>query len=240
MAEELGKPVMAGATQIDMTNHIKGRRMVRHSKNPLDVCTIVSIFPVEIEEYKYTLEQCKYVIPPGSYEKPSVLVVTGSSWWKDFDFTQPLLEIPVGAMQLSESIIRDYCNGMLGCNMADAMPGLFYVEGRLTSAEIKMKYKQKLDEAQKKQTEWYKILVRLADSLWARTNGVPLSVWEIMRTAARALNLSEKPYLKDQQVAELIRCVACGSMRNPLFPICPTCKSIDHTHPNAKDLKFAV
>src|SRR5579862_6209086 len=119
MADEVGKAIIVGTekpTQLDMTNHMHGRRMIRSAKNPLDACTVVSIFPKEIIEVKETIEPRKFIIPAGSMEKPGVLVVRSASWWKDYDVTQPVLEITNGSMQVAESIVKDYCNGMLGCN----------------------------------------------------------------------------------------------------------------------------
>jgi len=240
MPEEVGKPLMVPGGQIELTNYISGRRLIRSVKNPMDRCTIVSIFPKEIEETKHTIEPGKFKIPAGTFENPAILVVGSSSWWKDIDVDQPMLEIPVSSIQIAESVIKDYANGMLGCNMADSMPGLFFVLGEHNKMEIKLKYKAKMDETKIKQDNWYRILVRLADSLWSRTAGNPLAIWEEMRMAARALNLNDKPWLKDHQQAELTRCEACGSMRNPSYPICPTCKSIDRNHPLAAELKFAV
>jgi len=241
MADEVGRAIMAGSTPMEFTAPLfNGRRLIRASKNPMDRCTIVSIFPKEIEEVKHTIEPGKFHIPAGTFEQPAILVVGSSSWWKDIDIDQPMLEIPVSSIQIADSVIKDYCNGMLGCNMSDTMPGLFFVLGESSVMEIKMKYKQKLEDVKVKQDNWYRVLVRLADSLWSRTAGNPLAIWEEMRLAARSLNLNDKPWLKDFQVAELVRCVACGGMRNPMYPICPTCKSIDTTHPLAKELKFAV
>jgi hypothetical protein len=246
MADEVGAPVVirdmktGGLSQLEMTNHMHGRRLIRTAKNPMDICTIVSIFPKEIDEEKITLEDGKFHIPAGSFENPGIFIVGGRSWWKDYDPDQPVLEIPVSSIQVANSIIQDYSNGMLGCNMSDAMPGLFFVLGKHTKLEIQMNCKEKLNEVKTKQDNWYRALVRLADSLWSRTNGNPLAIWEEMRLAARSLNLNDKPWLKDFQMAELVRCFACGNMRNPNFPICPTCKSIDANHPEAKNLKFAV
>lgn len=250
MADEVvGKPVMVGGavidgvptpkTQVDMTNHMLGRRFIRAPKNSLDKCTIISIFPREIDETKVTIEPGRFKIPAGSYEKPAVLVVGPSSWWKDYDPTQPVLEIPHGSIQVAESIVRDYCNGMFGCDMGVAMPGLFYVEGSFTSLEVKMKFSKKLDETKAKQDNWYNILVRQADALWARTNGNPLVIWDIMRVAAMELNLKEKPWLKDVQMQQLTPCKACGTLRNPIFPVCQACKAVDMSHPEAKNLVFA-
>jgi hypothetical protein len=241
MAEEVGKAIQAGSTPMEFTGQLLNqRRLVRAAKNPMDKCTIVSIFPKPIDEIKYTIEPGHFHIEPGTFENPTILVVGSSSWWKDIDIEQPMLEIPNSSIQVANSIVVDYCNGMMGCNMADIMPGLFFVMGEHTVFEIKTKYKTVLDEANEKQTRWYKILVRLADSLWARTNGNPLSISDDMKLAAESLNFKDKPWLKDYQLAELVRCKFCGGMRNELFPICPSCKAIDPSHPLAKDVKFAV
>jgi len=219
---------------------LNNRKMIRSMKNPMDKCTIVSILPKEINEVKYTIEPGKFHIEPGTYENPSILVVGPSSWWREIDLDQPMLEIPTSSIQIADSVIKDYCNGMLGCNMESAMPGLFFVLGVQSVMEIKTKYKDKLDETKAKQDNWYNVLVKLADSLWARTNGNPLTISDEMRMAARSLNYDNKAWLKDFQISELIRCIGCGGMRNPEYPICPSCKLIDPTHPMAKDLKFAV
>lgn len=238
---EVGLPIRAGNGQLELTNvFLNNRRMIRSTKNPLDRCTIVSIFPRLIKEEKFTIEEGHYQIDPGTYEKPSVLVVKPSSWWKDIDAEQPLVEIPVSSIQVSESVIKDYCNSMLGCNMGDTMPGLFYVVGDLTSDQIKSSYKKALDEAKEKQDRWYLVLVKIADSLWARSGGNPLVIWDIMRLAALSLNLNEKPWLKDYSIIEKVNCKACGALKDPAYPVCQMCKAIDMAHPAAKEIKFAV
>lgn len=241
MSEEVGRPILAGATPLEFTGPLlNGRRLIRSTKNPMDKCTIVSIFPKEIVEIKHTIEPGRFHIPAGSLENPGVTVVGSSSWWKDIDVDQPMLEIPVSSIQIADSVIKDYCNGVLGCNMGDCMPGLFYVLGVANSMEIKMRYKNQLQEVNERQNNWYKILVRLADSLWARSNNNPLVICDEMRLAARSLNFNDKPWLKDFQIQELIRCKFCGGMRNPEYPICPSCKAIDSDHPLAANIKFAV
>lgn len=221
------------------SQYLNKRHLIRAPKNPMDKCTIVSIFPKDIYEDKVTIEPAKFHIPAGTYEKPSILVVGSSSWWREIDLDQPMLEIPNSSIQIANSIINDYCNGMLGCDMNASMPGLFFVLGEQTLAKIRAEYKTKLDEVKAKQDNWYRVLVKLADSLWARANGNPLVIWDEMRLAARSLGLDTKPWLKDYILSEMIKCFACGGLRNPEFPVCPTCRAIDPNHPLAKDLKFA-
>lgn len=217
----------------------RNRQTIRSMKNPIDKSTIVSIFNRVIDEKKHTIEPGRFTIQAGTFEKPALLVVGSSSWWSDRDPDQPMLEIPVSSVQVANAFIKDYCTGVLGCDMADSMPGLFFVLGEITPFEVALKYREKLAEAKAKQDNWFKILVRMADSLWARANGNPLVISDEMRLAARTLNFNDKPWLKDFQAVEQVKCIGCGNLRNPEYPICPTCKLIDPAHPLAKDLKFA-
>ena len=241
MSNEVGRPILAGNSQMEFTGPLlNNRKLIRSIKNPMDRCTIVSIFPKVIDEVKYTVEPGKFHIEPGTYENPSTLVVGSSSWWRDIDVDQPMLEIPVSSIQIAESVIKDYCNGLLGCNMADSMPGLFFVLGEHNIMEIKMRFKSKFEEVKAKQDNLYRILVKLADSLWATSNGNPIVICDEMRLAARSLNFNDKVWLKDYQMAQLVRCSFCGGMRDEAYPICPSCKAIDSSHPLAGGIKFAV
>jgi hypothetical protein len=202
------------------------RRTIRAAVNPMDKSTIVSILPKPIRERKATISPGFFEIPPGSYENPSILVIGPSSWWREIDDNQPLLEIPVSSIQVADSIVRDYANGLLACNMADQMPGLFYVPGEFTLEKLRKDFPHLLVKAQMSQKKWFLELVKIADILWARSNGNPLSISDDARLACRELNIANKPWLGDIQTAELVRCIACGNLRNPAFPICSVCKAI--------------
>jgi hypothetical protein len=223
--------------QFPLMSDVK-RRTVRAPTNPLDKSTVVSIYPKHIIERKPTIQPGVFEILPGTYDKPSVLVVGPSSWWKEIDENQPLLEIPHSSVQIADSIVRDYCNGIFGCDMGDRMPGLFYVPGAQlnkdgtadTKATIEWIMKEKradMISANLKQRNWFAELVKQADALWSRTNGNPLSISDDMKLAARELNFINKDWLADAQVMELVRCKACGSLKNPAYPICANCKAID-------------
>jgi hypothetical protein len=202
------------------------RRTIRAPSNPMDKSTIVSILPKSISERKATVQPGVFELSPGSYDSPSVLVVGPSSWWREIDENQPLLEIPVSSIQVADSIVRDYCNGLLACNMADQQPGLFYIPGEYTAEKVKKEHSGLMTRAYGQQKKWFMELIRIADILWSRSNGNPLSISDDARLACKELNISNKPWLGDMQTAELVRCVACGALRNAQFPICQTCKAI--------------
>lgn len=198
------------------------RRTVRAPVNPLDKCTIVSIYPKEVVQVNSTIFPSKFIIAPGSYEFPQTLVVGPSSWWKEIDEEQPLLEIPVSSIMVAESIVKDYFYSMIGVNPNDAMPGAFFIPGEVGLAKIKTEYKPLLDKALLMQRKWYSILVKVADSLWARSNGNPLVIPDEARLAVNELGM-EREWTKHTNVVEMTRCVECGTLRNPQFPVCPNC-----------------
>lgn len=228
------RPVLMGAGPAEF---IRQRSAMRTARNPLDRATVVSIFPRDVIEEKITMQPSKYIIPAGSILKPSVTVIEPASWWKDVDYDQPLIEIPVSATVVAESVIVDYCRGLLGCNMADEMPGMFFVPGAFTPMEISVKYSDAIRNAEENQKRWYLRLVNIADSLWSKAQN-PLIIWDLMRVAAEYLKL-DKPWTKNFQSIEMIRCFACGSMKDPGYPVCMVCKTIDKTHPLAKEVQFA-
>lgn len=224
------------------------RRTIRGPVNPLDKSTIVSVYPKEVHELKATIQPGLFHINPGSAQKPELLIVGPSSWWRDVDEEQPLLEIPVSSIQIADSVVKDYCNGIFGCNMEDAMPGLFYVPGAkldaannpdypATLAWIQKDFAGEIKNAIARQIKWYGNLIKTADSLWARSNGNPLAVSDDMRMAAKELGLSStKDWMKDFQMVDMVRCKACGSLKNPEYPICASCHFPDPDHPMTKKL----
>ena len=137
-----------------------------------------------------------------------------------------MLEIPVSSIQVADSVVRDYCNGLIGCNMGDAMPGLFYVLGEHTAKTVQSQFPHLIEAANIKQRNWFAALVKMADVLWARSNGNPIVIADDMKMAAQQLGLNNKDWLANQTAFEMIRCVACGSLRNPNFPICGNCKYV--------------
>lgn len=216
------------------------RRTIRGPINPMDKSTVVSILPKEIDETKYTIQPGRFIIAPGTVENPAVLVVGPSSWWREIDEDQPLLEIPVSSIQVADSIVKDYCNGIFACDMDSKMPGLFYVPGEYDVEGIRKNFAKPLANAIAKQKNWYTLLVKLADSLWARSNGNPLAISDDMRLAAKELNIQTKDWMKDFQMVDMVRCFACGALKNPLYPICAACRVLDTSHPKAKEIKFAT
>jgi len=193
--------------------------------NPFDKTTIVSIAPFDIKETILTIQPGSFVIPKGSLEAPSITHIGPSSWWKETDPEQPLLEIVVNSLLVAKAIVDDYVSSMNGVTLNVSQPGIFYAPGELTLEDVKKKYGHVLARMNMYQTAWYSFLVKQADSLWARSNQNPLAIDDQSRMAARILQV-DKPWIRDFQTVQNVNCVACGNLRNPQFPICPSCKMI--------------
>lgn len=211
------------ASAFEMMN----KRAVRSAVNPLDVSTVVSILPLAIKEIKRTIQPGVYPIAKGSFEKPATLLVGSSSYWIEPFIDQPLVEIQVGSVVIAESIVKDYCNGLIGCDMSTRMPGLFFVPGNKSPLEIKKEYPALLEQARIRQRAWYMELVSMADDFWAKSNGSPRVISDLMKIAAEELQVNEnKAWMKDFSTVEMQNCPACGTLLNPAYPMCSNCKTI--------------
>ncbi len=208
-------------------------------RNPLDVATIVSIFPESFISEKYTLFPGKFYINGGTLKTPGLTLIGVSSWWRQVQGGQPDQEVPTSSVAIAESIINDYCNGLVECNMGDKMPGMFYIPGNLDITEIQKKYKTALDTANIKQKNWFAALVSKADADWVKYNNNPRAILSTAKFAAGELGFLDKPWLKDMQALEKVKCFACGNLRDPEYPVCGVCKAIDPNHPLASSLQFA-
>lgn len=213
---------------------LKNRRTIRSAVNPFDRATIVSIFPKVIKVHNPTIQPGFFHIPSGNYTNPAILVVESSSWWREVNENEPLLEIVESSIKVADSIVKDYTNGYLGCNNGNSILGLFYVPGEFKSVDAFRKHKfsevisgqNLLDDAKKKQDNFFNELIKIADTDWARTNGNPRAISDDARLAAKLLGRDDKPWIKDYQAAQLVQCIACGHLRNPQFPVCGNCNRI--------------
>lgn len=217
----------------------KARKTVRAPVNPLDKCTVVSIFPRRIVSRKPTIQPGKFVLEPGTTENPSILPVGPSSWWTNFGENHPTVEVVTSSILVADSIVKDYCNGLLGFEQNAAQPGIFFVEGSHDATSIKKNHAGLIEVASKRQSVWYQNLVRQADILWARSNRNPLAISDFARLAAEALNLKEgKEWMGDFKTLEQRACPLCGHFGNPAYPVCGNCHHvIDQKRYDALNLK---
>lgn len=193
-------------------------------KDPRDKSTIFSIFPKLINEYKISVFPAHYQIAPGSWEKPSSLVIGTGSWWKDIPESNQLVEVTHNSLEMAESVINDYVIGLLAFT-PEAKPGLFYVPEAIGVEEARKKYAADFDLALQRQKNWYLSLVNLADQIWS-VQPNPAAIGNDMRLAAKELGLETKEWLNNYTVAAMSKCPACGTPRDTNYPVCSSCHMI--------------
>lgn len=204
---------------------LNNKRVIRTIPNEYDKATIISVYPREIKDKKETIFPGSFEIPAGKPESPSITIVGPSSWFRDMGDEMPAIEIPNNAVQVANSIITDYCASMIESDR-NAGPGLFFIPGPWTLKEIQTKYSEALAGAIKKQDRWFRRLVDVADRGWAETNGSPRSISDLSKMAAELIGAKDKDWMRSTIQAEMIKCIMCGNLRNPGFPICGSCNRI--------------
>ena len=215
------------------------RRTVRQPDNPLDKSTIVSIYPQDINSENITLQPGKWVIKAGTPEKPSITLIKPSSWWKDVDPDQEFIEIPVSSLLVAASIIDDYCTGLYCCDMGEIRPGLFWIPGEFDLDTIKKDHKKLLALAETRQKNWFNELVKQADAVWAMSNGNPRGIGKLEKLAAQHLAINRE-WMTSTIQSMLVKCVACGNLRDANYPICSSCKTVvDPEKAKGLNLTFA-
>lgn len=212
------------------------RKTVRMYDSEFDRATVVSMYPLEILEYKHTIEPGIFHIPPASPEHPKLLIVTGSSWWRDISPDEPMLEVPQPSQLVANSIVNDHNRAMFGFEADKAHPALFWLPGIVTLEELDKKYKAEKEKNIKNQQNWFNNLIREADKLWARTNGNPASIPTISKIAGNFMNV-KRAWMEDFSPEEVIKCPACGVLVNPAFPVCANCKTVINKK-RAEELKL--
>ena len=146
---------------LPLTGLANSQRVERMPVNPLDTSTVVSIYPRRIKSIKETIQPNTYELEPGSLDRPSILVVTSASWWRNIP-DMPSLEIPTGSPQVANAIVEDFCLGAIGYEAGVADPGLFWIPGAKNVEQIKKDHRDKLDAAAVRQKKWYANIVEKA------------------------------------------------------------------------------
>ncbi len=209
-----------------VNEHMKSKLVVS-PKNPLDVSTIISMYPRGFTEKKQMMPEW-YHIPAGSYEVPSFVVVHGASSYLEMRDTQQTIEVPISSISVAESIIRDWMIGILEVQLGHAQPGVFFLPGewkldKLKKDEDATKIFERVNQMQR---NWFLALVNLADSFWAKSNGNPNAISDLFRVAAEVIQIKGKPWMQNFQAVRMQNCPACGHMIMPGFPVCSNCKVV--------------
>lgn len=200
--------------------------------------TLVSIVPFPIAEMKPGIYPGFFELPASRNNNPECLVIGDSKFFVEIDENRTIT-VWVPSDKLAQSVVNDYITSNLAYSQEkNAAPGFFWVEGELTSEDIVKKFSTTLlEQAKRRQSNWFEELVKMADDDWEKTRQHKF-ISDMQRHAAKSMKL-ERPWLITPNIdSGLVACIACQSLISPNAIICPSCKMIINME-KYKQLQFA-
>lgn len=188
--------------------------------------TVVSLVPVEINEFKPGLIPEYTIIPAAKSGDFEILHVQDAAHILYLDSERGSRFIPEPVSEYARAICEDYIAGQVEVSREDnAFPGLFWVFGKLTKDQIKTNHKAEFAAALQSQIRWFERLIRRADDSWSEARKHD-HIAKIMRIAARELKIEREWLFEDLQMGN-VQCPACNSLLGTVMPIvCPNCRCI--------------
>lgn len=222
-----------GASTLGFGDFVQTAKIQRRPKNPMDKCTLVSVYPNSIVDFKHTAFPQKHYIEGAADNDFSITVLEGASWYKMMEEGQPTLEIGIPSSEVARAFVQDFISGLPEYVPEVASPGLFYCYGEYDKKTILkyvspegVEFKDLLAKARERQKQWFLRIIQMSDKDWARTNGNPRSVGDTARMAAEKLGITGKAWMQDFVAIQKSPCKACGTFIDPIYPVCPNCKTV--------------
>lgn len=188
------------------------------------ICTVVSLVPWEINEFKPGLIPGHFHIARSDSYEPQITYVGESRHNVYLDSSRGSLPVIDPSYQVAESLVKDFIDGQLVVG-ADQQPALFWIQGKLTIDEIKKNHSTRLKLASMRQKKWFVAICRLADDDWKRYQKHNV-VSDNQRTAANIMNYkaSDHPWMSMDEVSEQELCIHCRVRIDRESNICYNCK----------------
>jgi hypothetical protein len=192
-----------------------------------DVCTLVSIVPFMVSEFKPGIYPGRFVIEPCmDYRKPKILTVGTSVYFIpqfNGDDEMPAHVVKTPCKEIAAAVVNDYMHGQMDVN-EECRPGLIWIAGKISSDEFIRLHPSEHITMQKRQLTWFGKLVERADNDWNRYKNHKV-VSDNQRFACRALGL-EREYLTPEHNEIPIKCPACQTNVVPEAIVCSNCRCI--------------
>jgi hypothetical protein len=193
-----------------------------------DFITIVSVFPLAIDERKPGLLPGLFHINPAKEDDFEILHVGDSYYWIHFtEEEREPLKVLTPAKEVAKSVINDFLHNIPGYDEAtNSMPGLFAVSGKVEKDYIKKACADELKAARTRQFNWYKVLVAQGDDSYVRANRQHRAVSSLQRIACKALGLERDWLVEVNTEIGPKYCIACKSKVHAEAIVCPNCSCI--------------
>lgn len=191
--------------------------------------SIVSIFPMELNEVKPGLTPGYFKIPACKDMNHPVIVHISSAIHNLYMGENRNYPIENSSYDVAKAIVIDSIGSMIEYSLDPEIgithAGLIAIDEEVNESLLKTKYRLKLIELKEIQERWFKKLVQMADNDWAKSHQ-HTSISDIQRKAAEILNLTDKEWLSVTRSFIPIQCPACRSLIPPDSLICQVCKTV--------------
>jgi hypothetical protein len=187
--------------------------------------TVVSLLPIELNETKPGIYPGIFVVPAAKGEDFEILNLANSVAHVYMDESRGSMTIVQESEVVAKSIVDDYINSCIAVDKTTSViPGLFWVEGELSKAEIKTKFADKLAAAKVNQSKWFHALVKMADDDWSR-NRSHKSITPLQKLAATSLEqfVGKKEWASMVDVQAYKACKFCTSQIPSEALVCQVC-----------------
>lgn len=213
-------------------------------------CTLVSLCPFPIRESKPGLNPGIFVLPSADTLKhePQVAVITDSEMGvyqlegRVFKATEPSDKLAAAICWDHNRSQLEYDEGDVSEDRLPSEPAFFWVEGELTAKEVKDKFPEKIQLALKKQAEWFRRLVAVADDEWQKSHQRKF-ITDRMRLAAKCLGL-KREWISvvpvGTEALNVANCPSCDTPVNANAAVCKHCGAIVNKAKHAQLVKDGV
>lgn len=187
--------------------------------------TVVSLIPWQMfPEEKPHLQPSTYKIPIAPKDGISVFHVGEAGYNVANPFDDTNIRVPVTPDEIARSIVEDYVSAQI-CLDEGACPGIFWVQGELTVEDVMQYYPEKVAEYRLKQTNWFKLLVGMADADFTKNKNI-LAISDIQRHAARSLGIKKDWVDFSVLGQDLEYCPFCKSIVPIGAVVCNVCREV--------------
>jgi hypothetical protein len=196
-------------------------------------CTVVSIYPLPINEEKPGMSPTRFSIPACVDKKPELLYVTSGVDHMFVGSVFGTIHVPIAADIIAKSIVDDFV-GSIELNDEGAKPGLFWFPGKLTVEQVMKTPEYNLAKA--RQITWFMKLVKQGNDTWNKFRQHK-AISDINRVAARELGVNAE-WTIDVKDVKTENCPACMTVVSSEAVICANCNAVLNAE-KLKSLQFA-
>lgn len=189
-------------------------------------CTVVSIIPFAITEFKPGLIPGTFHIPASDGKVPVCVVVGDAKHNVYIDETRGSLPVRDASDEVARSIVEDFKDSQLGISDG-CHPGIFWVPGSWDAVRVVKELPAELLAASLAQKRWFIEITKIADNDWNRYHQHNV-ISDFQRKAAELLGYTKEAHewMAPSLILASQRCPACNTSVSAGIVVCPNCRCV--------------